>query len=1007
MNYSKEILVKDYFDIHDFYSNIYGINRTIILMQVGSFHECYSTDDNGIDLISLATNLDIICTKKDSKKPISKSNPRMVGFPIGVIENFIEKLCNLNYTIVLINQTSEPPKPKREVVGVYSPATFINNKTNASNAILSVVLDKISTNKLCIGLSSYDILTGYGSFYELYSDDTNIMFTLDDAIRYLESLNAKEILIQNNLKDLIIQNMNYRDIINYLGFNENTIFTLDYKNTTKVAYQKIIFEQIFINQKNIFDLTNLDKYNWARLSLTNLFEYLKNHQELLISSLKLPKQFINDNYLYLGNHALDQLDILPTSTNNKSLFNIINYTKTLIGKRFLKTQLTKPLVNIDDLNKRFNLIEKLLENNICYTLQNLLEDISDTEKLIRRLELNILHPFELNQLYISFYQIKNIINFSNKYNIFNIKKTVYEIDNFLNYITNKFNLNKIADLNFNNFYEYDDNIFVDNIEITNIYKKIEISKLFMCKLQEKLSDIIEDKKKDSLIITLKYNDRDGHHFIITNRRCELLKNKLLELKEIEIEGIILSYTDLIYSPQPKSTYTKINCKKIKELSTSVIEHKIELAKLTKKYFEIELKNIINNYLDILLYFSKTIGFIDFINSGAICSLKNHYTKPKITYDETSYFKADDLRHPIVEYINNEYEYKPHNISLGGPSELTGILLYGINSSGKSTLMKSIGLNIILAQIGYFTSSKNFEFSPYKSLFTRISGNDNIYRGLSSFMVEMIELTSILKRNNKNTLVLGDEICKGTEEKSANIIVAYMLKTLSENKCSFITATHLHKLGNLDIVKNLLNVKSKHLKITYDKENDKLIFDRQLSDGQGESFYGLTVAKFLMKDTNFNHLTSEILKDYDNYDIKKSKYNSNNYLFNCEICKTKDKLETHHINFQKNFDKNKINKDDLHIQKDANYNLVTLCTFCHDEVDRNKLIIYGWEDTINGKNLIYDNNTKIKKKKYSDEFIEFVKSVKDKTTDTKFAQILIKENYDIKMALKTIETIWQI
>ena len=92
MNYSKEILVKDYFDIHDFYSNIYGINRTIILMQVGSFHECYSTDDNGIDLISLATNLDIICTKKDSKKPISKSNPRMVGFPIGVIENFIEKL---------------------------------------------------------------------------------------------------------------------------------------------------------------------------------------------------------------------------------------------------------------------------------------------------------------------------------------------------------------------------------------------------------------------------------------------------------------------------------------------------------------------------------------------------------------------------------------------------------------------------------------------------------------------------------------------------------------------------------------------------------------------------------------------------------------------------------------------------------------------------------------------------------------------------------------------------
>jgi DNA mismatch repair protein MutS len=274
------------------------------------------------------------------------------------------------------------------------------------------------------------------------------------------------------------------------------------------------------------------------------------------------------------------------------------------------------------------------------------------------------------------------------------------------------------------------------------------------------------------------------------------------------------------------------------------------------------------------------------------------------------------------------------------------------------------------------------------------------------MVEMIELTSILKRNNKNTLVIGDEICRGTEEKSANIIVAYMLKTLSDNNSSFITATHLHKLCNLEIVKNLKNVKAKHLKITYDKVNDKLIFDRQLSDGQGETFYGLTVAKYLMKDSNFNFLTSEILKDYENYDVKKSKYNSNNFLVECEICKDTEKLETHHINFQKDFDDNKINKDLLHIQKDAKYNLVTLCSKCHDDIDREKIIINGWEENSDGKKLKFEINNKIiKKKKYSDDFINFIKLIKKQTTDPKFARIIIKEKLNIKISTKSIENIW--
>ena len=126
MTWTKEIILKDYFEIHNYYSEIYGINRTIILIQIGSFYECYSTDVDGLDLIKLSQQLDVICTKKNSKESISKSNPRMIGFPIHVKDIFIEKLCELNLTIILIEQTTEPPNPERKITEIISPSININ-----------------------------------------------------------------------------------------------------------------------------------------------------------------------------------------------------------------------------------------------------------------------------------------------------------------------------------------------------------------------------------------------------------------------------------------------------------------------------------------------------------------------------------------------------------------------------------------------------------------------------------------------------------------------------------------------------------------------------------------------------------------------------------------------------------------------------------------------------------------------------------------------------------------
>ena len=1035
MNYPKEILVENYFEIHDYYTNIYGKGRTIILMQVGSFHEAYCTDTDGLNLIELSQELDICCTQKNKNIPLSKKNPRMMGFPVHTTYNFIDKLIDLNYTVVLIDQTSEPVFPKktfkREVTNIFSPATHIDKKTNKNNFLLSIVLDKIKDKvdnyQIYIGLSTYDLSTGFGYFYESFSTLNDERIGLDDALRFLENFPPREIIFHNNLKsDDIIASMTIEDILSYLGINKTDIYTVQITKHNKISYQQDLFNRVFKIETNIdiIELIGLEHFKLSRLSLTLLLDYVLYHQPILLEQLKIPVLFSSNKYLYLGNRALEQLDIL-TKNVNLNLLNIINYTKTSIGKRYLINQLSNPLIDHNEINKRYEIINKILENNNLTKIVNYLEDIYDLDKLIRKLEINTINPLELYQLYISFYQIIKLTNYlkeNSLLNIFDINDNDINLtNNFNNYIDNTFIVSKINDLSFNNFYECDYSFYNIHIHdnIDQLQDKIDSTTNFMDYLIKDLEMYIDEKnffkKTDSdqeskSLITLKFNERDGHYLLITNRRCEIMKNnmKMKKITKLNIGSIELDINELKYEPLPKSSNTKISCQKIKDLSSNLVVCKQEMAKKLKETFKIDMKIINEKYGKLFHTWSNKIAYIDFINSGAICAKENHYCKPNINVKEHSYFKAKELRHPIVEKINTNFVYVPHTIELGESTEQNGILLYGINSSGKSTLMKSIGINIILAQIGYYTACTSFEYSPYYSLFTRICGNDNMFRGQSSFQVEMMELISILKRHDSNTLVIGDEICRGTEEKSANIIVCIMLEKLAKSQTSFITASHLHKLATMESVKNINTVKAKHLKITYDQINETLIYDRHLSDGQGESFYGLQVAKFLMKDKLFNERSTELCMEYDNIiKDKTSKYNSDVYLHECEICKVKEKLESHHIKWQKDFNLNKIHKDEFSIQKDTSSNLVILCQECHDKVDRNQIIIHGWLETSNGRKLDYKFNSEIvKKKKYTPELINYISELKSiVNSDIKMAIIKVKEEFDTKVSSKSILKIW--
>lgn len=1023
MDYPKEIKVKDYFKIHNYFSEIYGYDRTIILMQVGSFHESYSTNDQGLNLEALAQELDVICTAKNSKKEISTSNPRMLGFPIHVIDNFVEKLVDLNYTVVVIDQVSEPPNPKRKVTRIESPATFIS-KTKIYNAgkannLVSLYFDKISSSNplLGCGMSCYDLTTGKGYFYESYSKKNDIHMSLDDTIRFLEMYPPQELILFFNFNDEEkVSNMNKEEIKSYLKINEDIIYNLiDYKKYQKAKYQSELLDKTFNieNMISAIDNIGLTHLNWARISLVSLLDYVRNHQENLVNKLQKPEIFENKNNLYLGNRSLDQLNVLPIN-NNKSLFNIVSSAKSILGKRFLRNQLSNPISNIEILNNRYELIESFIEEDVPENINIYLENINDIEKIIRKMEINIVNPSEISQL---FKALNNIIYLLKAVEVYEFKEletesfniTIKKLEEFIDNWNKKFNLEQMEKINFVNYLEDDTSFFKKNIypELDKIQGEIDTCNNFLSELVTSLSKFIDDKNyfnPEKELINIKFNERDGHYLMLTNRRCKLLKAGLEKTKKVKVGSIEIESKILEFSELPKSANTKIRCKKLNELSVDLVSYKQQLVKKMKEIFYSEIKDMINTDGKNLRNYCNIVSIIDFINSGALTAKKLGYCKPNIVnkYQGKSFFNSIELRHPIAEQINDKVSYTPHNVSLG--EKLNGILLYGINSSGKSTLMKSIGLNIILAQIGYYVSSKEFTFYPYNSLFTRICGNDDIYRGLSSFMVEMIELMSILKRNDKNTLVIGDEICRGTEEKSANIIVAYMLEKLEKSDTSFITATHLHKIADLPCVKNLEKVKPYHLKVSYDDET--IIYERKLMEGQGEKFYGLQVAKYLMLDKDFNERTTEIMNEFDD-NGKKSRYNSDLKLEECYFCQSNEKLECHHINWQKDFNENNINTEKPHILKNKCYNLLVVCQKCHDMIDRDDINVKGWIMTSKGIDLDYTINKEKKKKdkKYNKETISKIYDIKTKCKSSKEAKLYVKENFGVKVSTSTISKIW--
>jgi DNA mismatch repair protein MutS len=396
------------------------------------------------------------------------------------------------------------------------------------------------------------------------------------------------------------------------------------------------------------------------------------------------------------------------------------------------------------------------------------------------------------------------------------------------------------------------------------------------------------------------------------------------------------------------------CKSVSSIKINLIE-KVAIV-YSKIINDIEaFQDRINNICDFITY-------VDLAFAKTYIAVKYNYCKPNIVQDSNeskkSYIKATKLRHCLIEKIQQSELYVANDISLGNSNGLNGILLYGTNAVGKTSFIRALGISVIMAQAGLYVPAASYEFYPYKYIFTRIIGNDNLFKGLSTFAVEMSELRTILRLADPFSLVLGDELCSGTESTSAVSIFVAGIQTMHQRGCSFIFATHLHEIVGYDEITSLHNVGCKHMSVIYDKERDLLIYDRKLKDGPGTNMYGLEVCKSLNLPQDFLDMAHNIRMKYrpetnSLLDQKQSHFNAKHIKGMCEKCGNKMATEVHHLQYQQDADDKGIIKNaegDLTFHKNHPANLLSICEQCHDEIHKTGTKLKKVKTT-NGINII--------------------------------------------------------
>lgn len=958
-------MIEDYLAYTKVYKEKYG-DKCVVLMQVGSFFEIYTiypnTDASLNNDVYVIAELCGIQTSRKNKTvaEISLANPVMAGFPLASLPKFRDKILACNYTIVLVEQVSEPPNPQRKVTDIISPGTNVNIANKRSNYIM-VVYYEVIDGYIIAGISGIDLSTGKTFVYEVSSTRDDPEFANDEVFRYISTYNPVELIIVSeaigeDYKKRILKNLNINSIRVHYKWEkyEHLAFF------SNINRQRDILEKVFVVKKgflSIIEILNLERYNNARFSLCCLLEFAYEHNAEIVKGLEeAPEVFEMYKNMSIEFNSAIQLNVLGLYPSDQPLIDILNRCATAFGYRTFKERLLQPMIDVAAINRTYDDVDMLLKNNMYLIVRKHLSSIMDLERLKRKMKTNRMAPQDwvsFNDALLSTKEIRNMVDFDEEESLTNA-----DIDSLIAQYTDIIDLEEAGKYNLTNLQDKTSciNFFKKGVylDIDALFDKYNKSLDVINKACENISRVGGDN--DTTACKVENNNRDGYYLTITKKRYEnAFKNK---------KDLMNSFDKKLLSSS-STTYKLTNPLIVKE-SNAIAEYSQQISQLVLKHYKefvigfldgCDESDSIANIYDLMI---KYLVRVDIAANSAKNAFDYCYKRPIIDCDATagasSFIEATNMRHPIIERIQDDFQYVGNNISLNQ----NGILLYGINASGKSSFMKAVGLNIIMAQAGMFVAASSFIYYPYHSIFTRISGLDNIYKGMSSFTVEMTELRNILKRCNKYSLVIGDEICCGTEFISALSIVASGIDTLIEKGASFIFASHLHELTKLTSIKGNISKSKlfvKHIRITFD-ENNNIIYDRIIQDGQGNNNYGIDVCRTLdmprdfMKNAEINR--KEVVGINSNIINKKnSRYNSKIIIDMCNICNKNKAEETHHIIYQQSADKDGFINDAFH--KNSKHNLVAICSECHNKEHSGKIKIECWVSSSKGRKLICDYN----------------------------------------------------
>ena len=975
LNNKEKLLTQSYFELQKFFEEKYG-KDTVVFMEIGTFFEVYEVNNDDLQIgkaKEIAELLNIQLTKKNKNiVENSDKNPLLAGVPSVSFERYLSRLiAEQKYTIIVVKQKGNPPNISRYVAQIVSPGTnFDHIIDNDDNYIVSVLVDKYK-DVYTVGYSAIDVTTGKTFAYETHGTSEDPSYALDEVFNLLNVYRTSEIVI--TFLDGVTEP---RHVMAYLEILEHYHYSVN-NQRPKIEFQNKLFKEVYQIESLLSPIEHLDLERSPMITeaLAILIHFVIEHDYHIIQKMSMPRLIDNRRFMYLGNNALEQIGVISKDAKEFTLLRMMDKSATAIGRRLLKERLLNPILEKYELERRYDLIEKV-SSHTRY-LDETMRGVYDLERLSRRLKLGRLHPFEMNHVYDSMQSVKELMLYVKKHKI---QKTPFhesEVDEFLR------DINKSVDLDVSRRFTnmtVDENFLMRGVDesIDTLVKENDVMLKAFKDVIKRLELILESQNASSSnkLVTLGLLEKEGYYVSLSKNRFSLIES---EFKKDEYFAKF-SVKKLTNSVKITSSFTD-------DLSDKIMKNRRKIVAIVKDRY-VQLQGVFQRRYSIL--FDRVISYVADLDVGVSSSKVAQaykHSRPMIvdSQSDENFMQIMQLRHPLIEiqerggiYVpndivmgNREYMDLPHpqtvmlEVSLHDGHDVNGVLLYGINSSGKSSLMKSIGIATLMAQSGFFVSAAVMKFTLFDSLFTRIVSKDNLAKGLSTFAVEMLELKNIFNRSTVRSLVLGDEVSHGTETLSGVAIVASAIKKLSDARCLFLFATHLHQLPTMVEITRLNNVVDLHLSVEYDETKDKLLFNRILQAGSGSSVYGLEFAKSLHMDKEFldvaNGIRKRLSNDFDELELlvkkKKSKYNKELYVTKCVICGSLAE-DVHHISQRSLADEAGFIG---HFHKDNKHNLVPLCKEHHNQIHDGKLQVNGFVMTSKGLQLQFEERMSQPKK----------------------------------------------